>query len=164
MIGDESVLAHVLGRARVEIEVERDRVELRIEIDAPVIEAQRCIELQSGAFPVCKAIEHLRRRFRFAERFEKGLDQLGLRAPAVLRAELHHVSDGVEDAKSLKLPIQRKNGWPEAHRNPPRQSTCAGPPMPRTLGTQGEACQWTRPATYRSAPFCRRRTSWASQA
>src|SRR6516164_9048563 len=147
MISDESVLAHVLGRARVEIEVERDRVELRIEIDAAVIEAQRRVELQSGAFPICKAIEHFGRRLGLAERFEQALDQLGLRAPNVLRAELHHVGDAVEDANSLKLPVQRKNGWPKAHRNPPRQSTCAGPPMLSTLGTQGQACQWTRPAT-----------------
>src|SRR5262249_31667941 len=52
MVRDESVLARVLRGARVEIEVERNRVELRIEIDAAIIEAQRRIELQSGAFPV----------------------------------------------------------------------------------------------------------------
>src|SRR2546430_2000649 len=123
MVGDESVLARVLRGARVEIEVEGNRIELRIEIDAAIIKTQRRVELQSGAFPVCKASEHLRRRLGLAKRFEEALDQFRLRAPDVLRAELHHLGDAIEDASSLKLPIQGKNGRPKPHRDPPRKST-----------------------------------------
>src|SRR5262249_51206527 len=61
--------------------------------------------------------------------FEQAPDQLELRAPDILRAELHHVGDTVEDANSLKLPIQRKNGWPKTHRDPPRKPTHARTPM-----------------------------------
>src|SRR2546423_14349988 len=103
MVRDESVLARMLRRARVEIEVEGNRIELRIEVDAAIIETQRRVELQSGAFPVCKATEHLRRGLGLVKRFEEALDQFRLRAPDVLRPEFHHVGDAIEDASSLKL-------------------------------------------------------------
>src|SRR5919201_440898 len=122
MVGDESVLARVLRGTRVEVEVEGNRIELWIEIDAAIVETQRCVELQSGAFPVCKAREHLRGGLRLAKRSEEALDQFRLRAPDVLRPEFHHVGDVSEDARSLQLPIQRKNGRPKPHRDPPRKS------------------------------------------
>src|SRR5205809_4064833 len=122
MVGDESVLARVLRGTRIEVEIEGNRIELRIEIDAAIIETQRRVELQSGAFPVCKASEHLRGGLRLAKRFEEALDQFRLRAPDVLRPEFHHVGYVIEDARSLQLPIQRKNGRPKPHRDPPRKS------------------------------------------
>ena len=38
MVGDESVLARLLRGARIEIEIEGNGIELRIEIDAAIIE------------------------------------------------------------------------------------------------------------------------------
>src|ERR1700741_4622308 len=104
MVGDEFVLARVLGGARIEIEVEGDRIELWIEIDTAIIETQRRVEFQSGAFPVYKASEHLRGGLGLAKRVEQALAQFQWRAPDVLRADLHPLGDAIEDASSLELP------------------------------------------------------------
>src|SRR3984893_6914567 len=74
MVGDEAVLAGMLRRTWVEVEIEGNGIELRIEIDAMIGEAKRGIELQSGPLPVCKPVEHVRRGRRLSECLEQFLN------------------------------------------------------------------------------------------
>ena len=73
VIGDEAVLAYMLRRACVEVEIERDGIELRIEIDAMIGKAERGIEFQPGALPIREPVEHVRRGRRLTERLEQVL-------------------------------------------------------------------------------------------
>src|SRR5262249_23016654 len=107
--------AYMLCRACVEVEIERDGIELRIEIDAMIGKAERGVEFQPGALPIREPVEQICRGRRLAERLEQVLHQPRLWTPYVLRPEFHHIGDSLENAQSFELAIQCQYWWTQAH-------------------------------------------------
>src|SRR5262245_43267522 len=137
VVGDEAVLTDMLRRARVEVEIERDGIELRIEIDAMISKPERGIELQSGALPIREPVEHVRGRGRLAECLEQVLHQAGLWTPYVLRPEFHHIRDALENAQSFELAVQGQYWWTQAHTFSPfsfRAQNGTSPTVAREMG------------------------------
>src|SRR5262249_52779385 len=118
VVGDESVLADMLRRAGVEVEIEGNGIELRIEVNAMIGKPKRGIELHSGALPVCESVEHVRRRRLFSECLEQLLDDSSLGTPHVLCPELHHIGDPLENTQPFELAIQRQYWWTQPHTFP----------------------------------------------
>src|SRR5436190_7989928 len=118
VVGDEAVLADMLRRAGVEVEIEGNGIELRIEVDAMIGKAKRRVELHSGALPVCESVEHVRRRRRLPECLEQFLDDSSLGTPHVLCPELHHIGDALENTQPFELAIQRQYWWTQPHTFP----------------------------------------------
>ena len=98
VIGHEVVFSDVLGRAYVEVEIESDRVELRIDVDAVEIETERGVQFLRGALPVREPLEHVLRWFGLVESAKQISYELRPRTPNVLSAELHHAAYAVERA------------------------------------------------------------------
>src|SRR5262249_26539441 len=98
VIGHEVVFADMLGGAFIEVEIQPDRVEMRIDVNAMEMETERSVQFLRRALPVRKPVEHVLRWLGLVERAKQIFYELRPRAPNVLSAELHHVADAVERA------------------------------------------------------------------
>src|SRR5262245_12807959 len=119
VVGGQTVFASTIRRHGVEVDVERERAEIPVDIDAIVLEAQAFVQVagrgDAGTRLVDVQIEFLDGGNRAAEGLEKTAHQSLVRAPDPLRPEFDHTIDAVEGPTEFELTIERKNGGTKAH-------------------------------------------------
>src|SRR5262249_43902268 len=119
VIGGQSEFSSVFRRYRIEIDVEGERAEIPVYVDAFVPETQAFMQMargrQAGSRVVDVPAQFVSRRYGTAERLEQAGQQSSIRAPNALRAQLDHAVDAVEGADDLELAIEREDGGTEAH-------------------------------------------------
>src|SRR5262249_54161143 len=109
----------VVLRRGIEIEIEHEASGAAVDVDAVVGDAQCLVEQARRLLARVAGGEQLRIGLRPVERGAQRLDQVLLRTPEILRAELHHVGGAGGGARQPELAVQFEHWRTKSHSLPP---------------------------------------------
>src|SRR6185437_471835 len=90
----------------IEVEVECEGADASVHVDAAVLDTKRLVQDAGWLLLRIRRPKKLRRRFRASKRGAQGLQKIRLRAPEVLRAQLHHLAYAVKRSLKFELAIE----------------------------------------------------------
>src|SRR5215813_14079990 len=119
MVGRQTVLPTGCGRHRIEIDVERQRSEVAVDVHAVVLETELFMEMArrgvSGSGGIDIDLELLARRDRASERLEQAGQQSLVGTPDALRTQFHDAINPIKGSQQFELAIERQDRRTETH-------------------------------------------------